>query len=192
MNITWSSELLETMLTEPVENALNEQINAELFSEYLYLSMAAYYEEQGLSGFSSWMRAQADEENAHAMRLYDYILERDGHVTLESIDSPPTKWDSPMDAFKAAYEHEVEITGMIDDLVAVAREENDNATENMLQWFVAEQVEEEATTQEILDKLKHVGDDGTGLLMVDQELAQRGGKSDGSAGTDAPAPETTE
>jgi ferritin len=165
----------EAMLKDPVEEALNEQINAELYSEYVYLSMAAYYEEEGLPGFASWMRAQADEERAHAMRIYDYVIERDGRVTLEAIDSPPTEWADPTDAFRTAYEHEVEISERIDDLVALAREENDNATENMLQWFVAEQVEEEATAQEILDKLKHVGDDGPGLLMVDQELGQRGG-----------------
>lgn len=192
MDITWPSVLTKAMLKEPIENALNEQINAELYSEYLYLSMAAYYEEQGLSGFSSWMRAQANEENDHAMRLYDYILERDGRVNLDSIDSPPSEWDSPTGAFQAAYEHEVKITGMIDDLVALTREENDNATENMLQWFVAEQVEEEATTQDILDKLRHVGDDGTGLLMVNQELSQRGGNSDGTEDTDASVPETPE
>lgn len=180
------------MLTEPIENALNEQINAELYSEYLYLSMAAYYEDQGLAGFSSWMRAQADEENAHAMRLYDYVLERDGRVRLDSIDSPPTEWASPQEAFIAAYDHEVKISEMIDDLVAISREENDNATENMLQWFVAEQVEEEATTQEILDQLRHVGDDGTGLLMVDKELGQRGGISDGTEDTDTSIPESPE
>ncbi|ELY57743.1 ferritin [Natronolimnohabitans innermongolicus] len=166
------------MLTEPIEEALNEQLNAELYSSYLYLSMAAYYEDEGLPGFASWMRAQADEENEHAMRIYDYVIERDGRVTLDSIDSPPAQWASPADAFEAAYEHEVEITAMIDDLVALAREETDNATENMLQWFVAEQVEEEATAQGILDKLKHVGDDGPGLLMIDQELGQRGGGGD--------------
>jgi ferritin len=166
------------MLNESLEEALNEQINAELYSEYLYLSMAAYYADEGLPGFASWMRAQADEERAHAMRIYDFVIERDGRVTLETIDSPPTEWSGPADAFEAAYEHEVEISGMIDDLVALAREENDNATENMLQWFVAEQVEEEATAQDVLDKLTHVGDDGPGLLMVDQELAQRGAGGD--------------
>ena len=174
------------MLKDSIEDALNEQINAELYSEYVYLSMAAYYEDEGLPGFASWMRAQADEERAHAMRIYDYVLERDGRVTLDGIDTPPTEWDSPADAFEAAYEHEVEITGRIDDLVALSREENDNATENMLQWFVAEQVEEEATAQEILDKLGHVGGDGVGLLMVDQELGQRGGgRSDSNGDGDA-------
>ena len=175
------------MLKEPVEEALNEQINAELYSEYVYLSMSAFYEEEGLPGFASWMRAQADEEHAHAMRIYDFVIERDGRVTLTSIDSPPTEWSTPTDAFKEAYEHEVEITEMIDELVALARDENDNATENMLQWFVAEQVEEEATAQHILDKLKHVGDDGTGLLMIDQELGQRGdtGGNPGGPGGDA-------
>ena len=172
------------MLEDPLEDALNEQINAELYSEYVYLSMAAYYEDEGLPGFASWMRAQADEEHAHAMRIYDYVIERDGRVTLEGIDDPPTEWEGPTDAFRTAYEHEVEISGMIDDLVALAREEDDNATENMLQWFVAEQVEEEATAQEVLDKLRLVGDDGTGLLMVDAELGQRGG-GEGESDDDA-------
>lgn len=171
------------MLKEPIETALNEQINAELYSEYLYLSMAAYYEDEGLPGFASWMRAQADEERSHAMRIYDFVIDRDGRVILDSIDSPPTEWSTPADAFKEAYEHEVEISEMIDELVVLAREENDNATENMLQWFVAEQVEEEATAQDILDKLKHVGDDGTGLMMIDQELGQRGDAGSDSSGT---------
>ena len=173
------------MLKDPVEEALNDQINAELYSEYLYLSMAAYYEEEGLAGFASWMRAQADEERAHAMRIYDFVIERDGRVRLDSVDSPPTEWDSPLDAFESAYEHEVEISEMIDDLVSLAREENDNATENMLQWFVAEQVEEEATAQDIVDKLRYVGEDGTGILMVDQELGQRGGDAGGAETTDS-------
>ena len=163
------------MLKDPIEDALNEQINAELYSEYVYLSMAAYYEDEGLPGFASWMRAQADEEHAHAMRIYDYVHERDGRVTLAGIDDPPTEWEGPTAAFETAYEHEVEISRMIDDLVALAREENDNATENMLQWFVAEQVEEEATAQEVLDRLRLIGDDGTGLMMVDRDLGQRGG-----------------
>ncbi len=179
------------MLKDPIEEALNDQINAELYSEYVYLSMAAYYEEEGLPGFAAWMRAQADEEHAHAMRLYDYIIERDGRVTLDPIDGPPTEWSSPADAFEAAYEHEVEISGLIDDLVALAREENDNATENMLQWFVAEQVEEEATAQEIIDKLRYVGDDGPGLLMLDQELGQRGGAGSDPSGNGAPASESS-
>jgi len=169
------------MLNDSIEEALNEQINAELYSEYLYLSMAAYYEDEGLPGFASWMRAQADEERAHAMRIYDFVVERDGRVRLDSIESPPGEWAGPADAFEAAYEHEVEITGMIDDLVALTREENDNAAENMLQWFVAEQVEEEATAQDVLDKLELAGDDGPGLLMLDQELGQRGGGSDAAS-----------
>ncbi|WP_336359199.1 ferritin [Haladaptatus sp. ZSTT2] len=174
------------MLKEPLESALNEQINAELRAEYLYLSMAAYFEDEGLPGFASWMRAQSEEEHAHAMRIYDYVLDRDGRVRLEGIDAPQSSWESPQAAFKAAYDHEVMVTGLIDDLVALAREENDNATENMLQWFVAEQVEEEATAQGIIDKLRHVGDDGPGLLMIDQELGNRG------AGTGSDENEATE
>ena len=179
------------MLKEPIEEALNEQINAELYSEYLYLSIAAYYEDEGFPGFASWMRAQADEERTHAMRIYDFVIERDGRVILDSIDSPPTEWSGPADAFEAAYEHEVEITGMIDELVALAREKNDNATENMLQWFVAEQVEEEATAQAVIDKLNHVGDDGLGLLMVDQELGQRGDTGSGPSGSFESASESS-
>jgi len=179
------------MLKDPIEEALNEQINAEFYAGYLYLSMAAYFEEEGLPGFASWMRAQAEEEKAHAMRIYDFVTERDGRVTLDGIEAPKAEWESPTDAFEAAYEHEVEVTRMIDDLVALAREENDNATENTLQWFVEEQVEEEATAQDILDKLGHVGDDGPGLLMLDQELGQRGtgGESggDGESASESPA-----
>ena len=175
------------MLKDPIEDALNEQINAELFSEYLYLSMAAYFADEGLPGFASWMRAQADEEHEHAMRIYDYVLERDGRVMLDAIDAPQTTWSDPVTAFEDAYEHEVEISGLIDDLVALARQENDNATENMLQWFVAEQVEEEATAQDILDQLRLVGDDGPGLLLIDRELAQRRGDADGVEGAETEA-----
>jgi ferritin len=176
------------MLKDPIEEALNEQINAEFYAGYLYLSMAAYFEAEGLPGFASWMRAQAEEEKAHAMRIYDFVTERDGRVTLDGIEAPKAEWANPTDAFEAAYEHEVEVTRMIDDLVALAREENDNATENMLQWFVEEQVEEEATAQDILDKLGHVGDDGPGLLMLDQELGQRGGTNSGGEGEGASEP----
>jgi ferritin len=176
------------MLKESLEDALNEQINAEFYSSYLYLSMAAYYEDEGLPGFASWMRAQAEEERAHAMRIYDFVIDRDGSVTLDDIAGPPTEWSGPADAFEAAYEHEVEISEQINDLVALAREENDNATENMLDWFVAEQVEEEATAQAILDKLRHVGDDGPGLLMIDQELGQRGAGASGGTGDGEPEP----
>ncbi|MFC7019275.1 MULTISPECIES: ferritin [Haloarcula] len=175
------------MLKDPIEDALNEQINAELFSEYLYLSMAAYFADEGLPGFASWMRAQADEEHEHAMRIYDYVLERDGRVMLDAIDAPQTAWPDPVTAFEDAYEHEVEISRLIDDLVALARQENDNATENMLQWFVAEQVEEEATAQDILDQLRLVGDDGPGLLLIDRELAQRRGDADGVEGAETEA-----
>ena len=169
------------MLESEVEDALNEQINAEFYAEYLYLAMAAYFEAEGFAGFGAWMRAQAAEERAHAMRIYDFVLDRDGRVTLEAIDSPPAEWDGPTAAFEAAHEHEVHVSRLIDDLVAVAREAGDNATETMLQWFVEEQVEEEATTQAIVDRLHHVGDDGTGLLMIDQELGQRGGVAAGAA-----------
>lgn len=175
------------MLQDRVEDALNDQINAELYSEYLYLAMAAYFEDESLEGFASWMRAQAAEERAHAMRLYDYVIDRDGRVRLDAIEGPPADWDSATDAFEDAYEHEVHISERIDDLVATAREADDNATETMLQWFVEEQVEEEATAQGIVDRLRRVGEDGTGLLMLDQELGQRGGEAAGAEAAGEPA-----
>jgi len=133
------------------------------------------------------MRAQAGEERAHAMRIYDYVYERDGRVTLDAINAPQAEWLGPKTAFEDAYEHEVTISGMTDDLVVLACEENDNATENMLQWFVAEQVEEEATAHDILNKLELIGEDGPSILMASQELGQRrsgGGGEEGKPESD--------
>jgi len=161
------------MLSEKILEALNEQINAEFYSAYLYLAMSAYFEAKNLKGFANWMRVQAQEETTHAMRIYDYVVERGGRVKLMAIEQPPAEWSSPLEAFEAAYNHEVKITGMINKLVNLAMEEKDHATYNMLQWFVAEQVEEEASTDEIVQKLKMLGEDGRGILMIDRELAQR-------------------
>ena len=160
-------------ISERIVDALNKQINAELYSAYLYLSMASYFESKGLKGFSNWMRVQWQEELTHAMKIYDYVVERGGRVKLYAIDEPPSEWDSPLAAFEAAYNHEVRVTGMINELVELAMSEKDYATYNMLQWFVAEQVEEEASTSEIVDKLRLIGDDGRGLLMIDRELGTR-------------------
>ncbi len=161
------------MLSEKILEALNEQINAEFYSAYLYLAMSAYFEAKNLKGFANWMRVQAQEETTHAMRIYDYVVERGGRVKLMVIEQPPAEWSSPLEAFEAAYNHEVKITGMINKLVNLAMEEKDHATYNMLQWFVAEQVEEEASTDEIVQKLKMLGKDSRGILMIDRELAQR-------------------
>ena len=161
------------MLSERMMKALNKQLNAELYSAYLYLSMAAYFESKNLKGFANWMRVQAQEELTHAMKIFDYINERRGRVYLEAIEKPPTEWKSPLDVFEATYEHEVKVTSMINDLVNMAMEEKDHATYNMLQWFVAEQVEEEASADEIRQQLRMIKEDGRGIMMLDRELKQR-------------------
>lgn len=160
------------MIDEKMQEALNKQVNAELYSSYLYLSMSAWFELVNLKGMAHWMRLQADEENMHAMKIFDYIIERGGRVVLRAIDEPPAEWDSPLAAFQAADEHEHKVTGMINDLVNLALELKDHATNNMLQWFVAEQVEEEASTDEVVQQLKMIGD-SQGLLMLDKALGER-------------------
>ena len=161
------------MLSERMMKSLNKQLNAELYSAYLYLSMAAYFESKNLKGFANWMRVQAQEELTHAMKIFDYINERGGRVYLEAIEKPPTEWKSPLDVFEATYEHEVKVTSMINDLVNMSMEEKDHATYNMLQWFVAEQVEEEASADEIRQQLRMIKEDGRGIMMLDRELKQR-------------------
>ena len=161
------------MLSERMLNALNRQVNAELYSAYLYLSMAAYFESINLKGFANWMKVQAQEELTHAMKFFDYINERGGRVKLEAIEKPPNEWDSPLHVFEATYEHEQKVTRMINDLVNMAMEEKDHATYNMLQWFVAEQVEEEASADEIRQQLRLIGEDGRGILMLDRELGKK-------------------
>ncbi len=161
------------MLDETVEKALNDQIKEELNSYYIYLSMEAYFESESLDGFATWMELQAQEEIEHAMRFFRYINERGGRVKLQSLEEPKSDWDSPKEAFKDAYEHEQYITNKIDELVDLAEEKNDKATRNMLEWFVEEQVEEEASTEEIIDKLEMVGESGPGLLALDNALGQR-------------------
>lgn len=161
------------MLNERVQEKINDQINAELWSAYLYLSMAAYFEDQGLGGFSNWMRVQYQEEVAHAMKFFDYVNRRGGRVWLKPIDGVPTEWESIRAVFEETLEHEKKVTAMINDIMKVAREENEYATESMLQWFIDEQVEEEESAEEILDQLKWVGEKNQGMLMLDRELAKR-------------------
>jgi ferritin len=161
------------MLSKKMLDALNGQINAELYSSYLYLSMAAYFESVNLSGFASWMRVQAQEEIGHAMKLYGFVVERLGRVTLKGIDAPQSEWDSPLAAFQGAYEHEQKVTGMINELVNLSESEKDHATRGFLQWFVDEQVEEEASADEVVQKLKKIKDDSQGLMMLDDVLGQR-------------------
>ncbi|HEY4760343.1 MAG TPA: ferritin [Thermoguttaceae bacterium] len=161
------------MLSQKVQEALNKQVNAELYSEYLYLSMAAYFEAENFKGMAHWMQIQASEEHQHALKFYDFINDRNGRVILPQIEGPKTQWNSPLDAFEDAYKHEQKVTGLINDLSNLALSEKDHATHNFLEWFVGEQVEEEANALKIVDQLKLVGDQGLGLYMMDQELGQR-------------------
>ena len=161
------------MIGKRMQDAMNEQIKHELESAYLYLSMAAYFESLGSEGMAQWMRVQTQEEVGHAMRFFSHITERDGRVELLELSKPQKEWASPLEAFKAAYKHEQFITGKIDELVRIAAEEGDHAAGIMLQWFVTEQVEEEASTSRVAQMLEQVGDSGTGLLMLDRELGTR-------------------
>ena len=161
------------MLSEKMQGALNAQINAEYYSSYLYLSMAAHCQAINLEGFASWLRIQADEEMIHAMKIYDFVLERGGRVDLTAIEAPPTEWESPLAIFEATYAHEQYVTERINKLVDLAIAESDHATNAFLQWFVNEQVEEEASADAVLQKLRLMADAPGGLFMLDQEMGQR-------------------
>jgi ferritin len=163
------------MMNQKVETALNDQIRWELYSAYLYLSMSSWYESTGLRGFAQWERVQAQEELAHAMKFFDYIISRGGRAILQPVEAPPSEWKSPREAFEYSFAHEQKVTGLINGLVNLAYKEKDHATANMLQWFVDEQIEEEANASEIVGKLKMISEEkGTGLLyMLDKELGTR-------------------
>lgn len=161
------------MISEKMNSAFNAQINAEMFSAYLYLSMSAWLGSKSLSGFSSWMRAQAQEEMFHATKMYDYLIERGGTVELEVIDKPQTSWESPEAIMAEVVEHEAKVTGLINDLVDVAIAERDHAANIFLQWYVSEQVEEEASVGDVYEKMKRVAQDNPGLFSLDMELAKR-------------------
>jgi ferritin len=161
------------MLSEKMENALNGQLNAEMYSGYLYLSMNAYFKSINLDGFANWMHYQAQEELAHAMKFYDFIISRGGRVKLAQVDAPPNTWNSPLAIFEATLEHEQKVTGLINDLVELALAEHDHASNIFLQWFVSEQVEEEENVGGVLEQLKLMGEAKGGLFMMDRELAKR-------------------
>ena len=161
------------MLTKKMEEALNRQINEEMYSAYLYLSMSAYFASINLSGFAHWLYVQYHEELEHAEKIFKYVIERGGRVKLTAIKEPEFEWKSPRDAFEAVVKHEKYITSRIYELLEIAEQEKDRATFAMLQWFVNEQVEEEAHSEEILARLEMIGDSKQGLLMLDRELAQR-------------------
>ncbi len=161
------------MLSKKMEKALNEQINAELYSAYLYLSMSSYFESEGYAGMAQWMRTQYQEEEFHAMKMFDYVGERGGRVILKAIDAPKATWKSAENVFTETLAHEQKVTGLIHKLVKLARAEDDYASESFLGWYVDEQVEEEATAESILQKVKMVGKTGNALYMLDKELGQR-------------------
>ncbi len=161
------------MLSKKMENALNEQINAELASAYLYLSMATWLEEKSLEGMANWMMIQFKEEQTHALKFYRYVVDRGGRVLLKPIEGPDTEWNNVLHVFEETLKHEQLVTSLINNLVNLAIEEKDHATNSMLQWFVDEQVEEEANAERIIQQLKMIGDHSHGLLMLDKELAER-------------------
>jgi len=161
------------MLSKKMEKELNGQVNAELYSAYLYLSMSAYFESQNLKGFANWMRCQAQEEVSHAMKFYNYIFERGGTAKMMPIDGPGTSWKSPLAVFQETFKHEQLVSSLINKLVDISVKEKDHATNSFLKWFVDEQVEEEASADEIVQQLKLVGGQGHGIFMLDRELGQR-------------------
>jgi ferritin len=161
------------MLSDRMQKALNGQLNAEIYSSYLYLSMNAYFKSANLDGFANWMYAQAQEELMHATKFYDFVHQRGGRVLLAAIDSPPTDWDSPLAVFEDTLQHEQKVTSFINELVEIAIDEHDHATQIFLQWFVTEQVEEEESVGRVLEQLKMLGDARQGLFMMDREMASR-------------------
>jgi ferritin len=170
------------MLSDKMQDALNGQLNAELYSSYLYLSMNSYFKSINLDGFANWMYYQAQEELTHSMKFYDFIIQRGGKVKLQQVDAPPTDWDSPLAVFEATLAHEQKVTGLINELVELALSEHDHATNIFLQWFVSEQVEEEESVGGVLEQLKLMGEAKGGLFMIDRELAKRSaGGSSGEA-----------
>ncbi|MCK9630197.1 MAG: ferritin [Methanoregula sp.] len=161
------------MISKTMESALNRQVNRELYSAYLYLSMSAYFETASMKGFAKWLRLQAKEEQGHAMKIYDYVIARGGVVSLEAIEAPKAKWASAGKVFEEVYAHEQKVTGMINNLVDIAMKEKDHATFEMLQWFVKEQVEEEENANEILNQIRILGDVVGHLFWLDHQLGKR-------------------
>jgi ferritin len=161
------------MLSKKMLDALNDQINKEMYSAYLYMAMSAYSDSQGLKGFSNWFYVQYQEEMEHAMRIYHYIQEQGGRIKLKALDEPPADFGDALEMFEKTLEHEQFITKSIHGLVDLAVSEKDYATQIFLQWFVSEQIEEEANDNEIIDKIKLIGKQGNGLYMLDRELGAR-------------------
>ncbi|VGO22996.1 ferritin [Pontiella sulfatireligans] len=161
------------MISEKMQEELNEQVNKEFFSAYMYLAMSAYCNKIGLPGFAHWMRMQYEEESLHVTKMYDYILDQGGTIHLKTIEEPPLEYGTPLEVFEQTLEHEQFITSYIHKLMGLAVEERDYATQTFLQWYVSEQVEEEANVNDILAPLRMVGNDKGGLMMIDQKLSVR-------------------
>ena len=161
------------MFSQAVQEAMNNQINAELYSAYIYLSMTAHFEKENLPGMAHWMKLQAEEEVEHAMKFFNYIHERGGSVTLKTIDQPPVEWGTPLEIFEAALAHEKKVTAMINNIYEIALEEKDYPSQIMLQWFIEEQVEEEENSGNVVDMLGMAGDNVATLFMIDKRLGAR-------------------
>jgi len=167
------------MINQTVQDALNHQINQELYSEYVYLAVSAYCQTLGLQGFAHWYSVQSGEERTHAMKIYNFILDRNGKVKLQAIEAPGSEFGTPVQVAQKALEHEQRVTGQIDKLYELAVKEGDYPAQVMLQWFISEQVEEEKNASILVDQLKMVGDDRSALLMLDMELGKRVAGADG-------------
>lgn len=161
------------MIKKEVLDAINDQINAETYSAYMYLSMAAYFEEMGLSGFANWMKVQYQEESAHALKFFNYITERGGKVALKAVAQVPVDFNGIVDVFEHTLKHEINVTGLINNLMNIAVTASDHATQSFLKWFIDEQVEEEANVERILATLKLINGEGNGIFMMDREMSQR-------------------
>ncbi|NPV63139.1 MAG: ferritin [Methanotrichaceae archaeon] len=161
------------MLSEKMTEALNEQANRELYSSYLYLSMSAYFESINMKGLASWMRVQAGEELVHTMKMYDYVISSGGRARMLAVEEPRFAWGSPLEAFQQVWDHERAVTGLIKALAGVAEAEKDQATRSFLQWYIDEQVEEEESSDMVLNKVKAAGQNEAALQAVDRELGQR-------------------
>lgn len=172
------------MFNKKLQNAINDQIQRELESAQIYLSMAAYFDSVNLPGFAQWMKMQFQEEQAHAFRFYDYVFDRGGQVILQALGQPPTEFQSPLDVLEQTLAHEQKVTGHINDLYALAVEEKEYSSQIFLQWFVEEQVEEEKAAGDIIALLKRVGDNEHALMMLDRELGQRQAPAEVEAGTE--------
>jgi len=164
------------MINKKIAKAINQQINAELYSSYLYLALSAYYAGHNLLGFAGWLKKQAAEEITHAMKFYDFLLDRNGRPSWQAIDQPPAEFGTVVRAFRRSYEHECKVTGLIHKLYELAKAEKDYSFEQFLHWFIDEQVEEEAQTLQIAETLEQIGEKGSGIFMLDHQLGKRDNK----------------